>query len=506
VLALSRATDLAIGQHLGFAAKAALLADRLAKAADLPREQREAVFYQGLLRYVGCNSESHAMAALLGDEIAFRRDFALIDSAKPGEIIPLVFSHLRKANAGVGPVAALINIARGLASSPKASAAILHGHCEVAERLGQRLGLAPEMCKSLGQLYARWDGKGIPAGLKGEAIALPVRLVSLAQDAMILFEAYGCDKAVEMIRQRAGKAYDPKLAALLVEHVDALMAGLDEASAAELRHIMPDDAALSGAVLDEALLAAADFIDIKSPFTLGHSRALAELARKAAAHCGLPQSSADALWRAALLHDIGNAGVPAAILAKPAAYGAADWEQIRLHSYHGERILAASDSLASLRALVGQHHERMDGSGYHRGDVAQAVSLEGRLLAAAEAYQNKIEPRPHRPALPEAAAAQALLKDVRDGKLDGKAVQAVLAATGQVPRGGALISQDQLTPREVEILRALAKGQSMKEVGRALGISPKTVDNHIQNIYPKIGVKTRGGAVLYAVEHGLTGA
>ncbi|MGB9364619.1 MAG: LuxR C-terminal-related transcriptional regulator, partial [Xanthobacteraceae bacterium] len=157
-----------------------------------------------------------------------------------------------------------------------------------------------------------------------------------------------------------------------------------------------------------------------------------------------------------------------------------------------------------LGAIVAQHHERLDGSGYHRGARGPALSAPGKILAAAEAYQNKIETRPHRAALSAQAAADALKREAREGRLDTDAVNAVLAAAGHAaPVRRQMVAG--LTEREIEVLRAIARGQSMKETARALGISPKTVDNHTQNLYAKIRVKTRGGATLFAIEHGLVG-
>ena len=506
MVALSRATDLATGQPMGFAMTSCLLADRLARLAAFDAPARLAVLQQGLLRYIGCNSETQAMAALLGDEIAFRQDFSKIDAANAGQVMGLVFKHLRQANAGLPLFAAITKIVQSFVASRNESTRILEGHCEVAQRLGQRLGLSSEISKGLGQLYARWDGKGIPAGLKGDAIAPAVRVVVLAQDALILREAFGETQAMAQLKARAGHAHDPHLVGLLVDGVPGVFSGLDDPKPAEIESLLAqDDVALDSTGLDDACLALADFVDLKTPFTIGHSRALAELAAAAGKGRGLPANSIAQLRLAALVHDLGQAGVPAHILMKAGAYGASEWEQVRLHSYYGERVLAASPGLAKLAELAGQHHERLDGSGYHHAARGAALSAEARILAAAEAYQNKIEARPHRAAHSPQAAAELLQKEVRERRLDAEAVQAVVKAAG-VKSHRPMGKTSELTAREIEILQALAQGLSMKEVGRALGISPKTVDNHIQNIYPKIGVKTRGGAVLYAVEHGLIGA
>jgi HD-GYP domain-containing protein (c-di-GMP phosphodiesterase class II) len=443
------------------------------------------------------------MAALFDDEIEFRRGFALIDPGRASEMAGLVFTFLRRANSNSGTLELVAGMARGLVSSKSASAEILSGHCEVAERLAQRLGLSSAVQRNLGQLYERWDGRGMPNGLKGEAVSQAVRLVSFAQDAIVLEAAFGAETARAKLISRSGTAYEPGLAEKYLENADSLTAGLDGIGWEEALALEPEPhVMLSEAQFDAACLAAADFIDLKTPWSIGHSRAVAVLAGEAARRFGLTHSDAVDIYRAGLLHDIGQAAVPARILMKPGAFNDSDWEQMRLHPYYGGRVLARPAALARLGEIVAQHHERGDGSGYHRGARGAALSAQGKILAAAEAYQNRIEPRPHRAALTREAAAAALKREAREGRLDSGAVAAVLSAAGH----SVAFNKETLaglTARELDVLRAIAKGQSMKECARAMGISPKTVDNHTQNVYSKIGVKTRGGATLYAIEHGL---
>jgi putative nucleotidyltransferase with HDIG domain len=247
----------------------------------------------------------------------------------------------------------------------------------------------------------------------------------------------------------------------------------------------------------EVAEAFAHFVDIKSPFTLGHSTGVARLAAAAA-----PAYKVDAetLRIAGLLHDLGRASVPNGIWDKPGKLNPAEWERVRLHAYQSERILGQSPLLARYASLCGQHHERADGSGYHRG-VAQ-LSREARLLAAADAYHAMTEDRAHRRALSPEAAAQVLVEEARAGRHDREAVEAVLAAAGQATRvrGG---WPAQLSEREVEVLCLLARGLSNKEIGARLFISAKTVQHHVAHIYEKTGVSTRPGAALFAVENGL---
>jgi putative nucleotidyltransferase with HDIG domain len=333
-----------------------------------------------------------------------------------------------------------------------------------------------------------------------------VRVVSFAQDAIVLHAAFGADLAHAKLEARSGSAYEPRLVERCLKRAGELTAGLEATSWDAVLALEPEPhAAMSEAEFDAACLAMADFADLKSPYSVGHSRAVATLAAEAARQCGLPEADATELRRAGLLHDIGQVAVPARVWLKPDAFNDGDWEQARLHTYYGERVLARPAALARLGSLVAQHHERSDGSGYHRGVRAPALSLQSKILAAAEAYQNKIELRPHRPALSAQAAADVLKREAREGRLDSEAVAAVLAAAGhRAPAREHRVAG--LTGREIEVLRAIARGQSTKAIARMLGISPKTVDNHTQSIYAKIGVKTRGGATLFAIERGLAGA
>jgi HD-GYP domain-containing protein (c-di-GMP phosphodiesterase class II) len=506
VVALSRATELAMGQPADFALRSCVLAVDLARALGMGAEDIREVFYLALMRYIGCNAETYALTALFGDEIAFRREIAPIDLARPAELLPVLLRSIAGARVGEPPLQRLLGILGALASSKAVSSGVLDGHCEVAERFGTRLGFAPHIVRNLGQLYARWDGKGIPAGLKGEAISPAVRVVTLAQDVITLDDAYGPARCAELVKQRRGKIYDPRMADCFVAGTERLMASLTTRTSWQaVLQLEPEPyGQLNPPDIDEMFLALADFIDIKSPFTAGHSRAVAGLAEKAAREFGLPASDATKLYRAGLVHDLGQVGVSTAILVKPGALSESEWEKVRLHPYHAERILSGPSLLAELAPLVGSHHERVDGSGYHRGARGDALSPAARILAAAEAYQSMIETRPHRPALPPSAAAAALQQAVRAGSIDADAARAVLAAAGHRVASVRYQQIAGLTPREVEVLRLIAGGQSIKEIARSLGVAPKTADNHIQNLYAKIGVKTRGGATLFALEHGLS--
>jgi ATP/maltotriose-dependent transcriptional regulator MalT len=156
-------------------------------------------------------------------------------------------------------------------------------------------------------------------------------------------------------------------------------------------------------------------------------------------------------------------------------------------------------------ALAAAHHERQDGSGYPRAVAGGALTPPERLLAAADAYHAMVEPRPHRGALSEGDAAERLRRQARESRLDAQAVDAVLEAAGhRVPRRKAWPAG--LTTREVEVLRLVAQGRSNRGIASDLFISEKTVRNHVEHIYSKLGVSNRTGASLFAVEHGIIGS
>ena len=506
LMTLAYGTDLATGHSRDFALRSCVLAMRMADAARLDEPMRRAIYHQALLRCIGCNADTHLLAAAWGDEIALRRELAGLDFGDRAEFGAVFVRALNRLFAGAPPAELAEAVQRGLAQAPQVNIPILSGHCEVAQRIAERLGLPPELRDSLGQIYERWDGRGLPRGLSGEAVKFSVRLVTLAQDAIALTEAHGFATMTALIAKRAGGAYEPELVERFLPQAERFMAGLDGPVDRETilalepsPHAMLDEAAC-----EEAYLAIADFIDMRMPFTFGHSRAVASLATDAAKRMGLPAADIrDVRW-AAYTHDIGELTIPVATWMRAGALTEREADAARLHPYHGERALTSLGGDGKLvAALVQRHHERLDGSGYHRNSRSTDLSPAARILAAAEAFQTAREARPHRPASSDAAAAANLRGAVREGKLCPDAVEAVLACAGQPARRASTERLAGLTPREIEVLRLIAAGDTTKEAARKLDIATKTADNHIQSLYSKIGVTTRAGAALYALERGL---
>jgi HD-GYP domain-containing protein (c-di-GMP phosphodiesterase class II) len=497
---LSLATDLAMGQPLEHGVRTAVLAVRIAQAMGLPEDDQVTVFYTGMLHFAGCTADSEIDARFFGDELTARPQMM---AAYFGSRRGLVATAARVAHPGSPPLARAASMARsafGGVTQFRKWAAV---HCDMARLLGARMGFSEQVQLALRHLYERWDGKGMPGELRGEQIPLAVRLMQVAQDADVAWRHGGTAFANRILAEHAGSGLDPEAAAACLALGDHAYEGLDAPS-------IWDDAMLAepgpqpvvgDEQLDACLSAIADFADLKSMWTVGHSRSVARLAEESAAEAGLAAADVLLLRRAALVHDIGRVAVPVRVWAKPGPLTRDEREQVRLHAYHSERVLDAAPGLRPLARLAGSHGERGDGSGYHRGSRAGDLPLVAWVLAAADCYQAMREPRAHRPALSPAAAADELSREAEDGKLAPEAVNAVLSAAGQPRRAVRLPAG--LSERESEVLGLIARGLTTKQVARQLGISPKTCDHHIQRLYGKVGVSTRAGATLFALEHGL---
>ena len=500
VAALSLAIDMGTGKEQGRGLRGALVALQLGESLGLGEEELQHLYYTSLLSMLGCTAETSSAAAMIGDEIAFGTAFAPLVNAPRGEMMGWMLRNYasdERFARRVSRVARMMTAGRAFFEDAS------RGHCEVAQRLADRLGVDPAVRATLGAVFERWSGDGRPRGLRGDQVPMAIRILHVVWDVDTFGDAGGVEAWTAVLRRRAGRTLDPAV-------VDAAVR--DPAAVEErLRTPSPWDAALAAEPgtprpagdVDDAAAVIADFVDLKSDHLRGHSRSVATLAGAAAQRLGLDAQGVATVGRAGLLHDLGRVAVSTTVWDKPGPLTDAEWEMVRLHPYHGERILCRTPVFAAAARVAGAHHERCDGSGYHRGAAAAELPPEARVLAAADSFAAMTETRAHRPARPRADAARELGDEVRRGTLDGDAVAAVVAAAGEdavlqrppLPAG--------LSDREAQVLAMLARGLATKQIAQRLGISPKTADHHVQSGYRKIGVATRAGATVFAMEHGL---
>lgn len=310
-----------------------------------------------------------------------------------------------------------------------------------------------------------------------------------------------------MVRSRSGTHFDPEIAAAVETDPEALFVGLDDDTVDEILDAEPiERPPLTDDELDRALEAIGDSCDLRCACFAGHSRGTAELVATAAELLRLPPAEARLARRTASVHDVGRFGVPGSVWDKRGALTSSDRERIRMHVYYVERIFTRPEPLRRIGLLAATHHERMDGSGYHRGIGGTMLSTPARVLAAADIYHAMTQPRPYRGAMTESDAARELRREADDGRLDHVATDAVLAAAGHAGSGFRGNGPAGLTARESDVLGLLAQGLPNKAIARQLGISPKTVGNHVEHIYSKLGVTNRAGAAMRAIQHGIVGA
>jgi HD-GYP domain-containing protein (c-di-GMP phosphodiesterase class II) len=498
VAALCLATDLGMGFPFEHGLHTTLIAMRLGDRLGVDRATVWQTYYACLLSHAGCTTDAHIAAEIFGGSLTTQFNPVMYGSER--EAILGVLRALPQPDRAA-PVRAF-QVATRLPRLAREQRPEIAAACEVAGMLAVAVGVPLSVADLLAYLTERWDGRGPLRRATGEQIPLPMRIVHIAKDAALQRVLGGQEHAVRLLRERAGHAFDPDIAACLADHADEILA-LDEQESWEetLAREPGPPLVIAGEAVDRALAAMGNFADLISPHLAGHSAGVAVLAAAAARRCGIDAAGATALRRAGLVHDLGRVAIWARVWQKPGPLSAAEWEQVRLHPYYTERILSRSPFLSALCPVAGAHHERLDGSGYHRGASSAELRLPARVLAAADAYHAMTEPRPHRPAMAAAAAAEELAREAQAGRLDADAVTAVVEAAGQ--RAPRLERPAGLTEREAVVVAMLARGLQTKQVARALGISIKTADRHVQNAYRKIGVSSRAAATLFAMEHGL---
>jgi len=501
--AIARAADVGIGFPPETSLRLCLVAVALARAVGLSDEETRDVYHAALLRHAGCTASAHEETRIAGDELELRRTIAMGDAGSPGDMLPRLVRGLA---CGQGLGKRVRTVGTLLARAPSALPVALRGRCEVAIRFAVRLGLGAGVERALDEAFERWDGKGLPAGRKGKDVCIAARIISLAELAASYCAVGGIEGAREVVAARSGGHVDPELAARFVEDAGAMLADATAPSLWDrVLEAEPRPFARVGASQQRAMAELlADFADLKSTWTLGHSRGVAARALRGAEALGATDEERARVEIAALVHDIGRVAVSNALWDKPGPLGPGEMEQVRTHAFHTDRIVASiGGAIGEVAGLASCTHERLDGSGYHRGLPASGLSKWTRLVAAADVAQALSEARPHRPALPPESAHKTLRGLAQSGALCPRAVESVLASSGGAGPTVRASFPAGLSEREVDVLRLVARGLTDKDVASKLGISHRTVHHHNNHAYDKIGVSTRAAAALFLVENDL---
>jgi HD-GYP domain-containing protein (c-di-GMP phosphodiesterase class II) len=500
IASLCLATDLGMGFPFEHGLQATVTTMRLCDGLGVDRDTATQAYFASLLMHAGCTVDAEVGVGIFHGSITgsgVHRMFGSPLAASAGAVAAIPDPE------GRWPTRAY-QVAVGLPRAARFRTTHFVAFCEVAERLAQQLGLPASIHRLFSLLTERWDGRSNLRRAQGDEVPLALRITHVARDAAYQRLLDGDAQAVETIRSRAGHAFDPDVVEALVRGAPDILGAAGAVGSVwdDVLAVEPEPRlSLEGASIDRALAAVGAFSDLASPYLSGHAAGVGELAAAGGALAGFDDDEVRDVRRSGYLHDVGRVAVHPRVWLKAGRLTADEWEQVRLHPYHTERVLHRSPCLAPLARAAGAHHERLDASGYHRGIGAAALPPPARLLAAADAFHSKLEPRPYRAAYRPADVAAIVADRARAGKLDPTMSAAVIEAAGQVPHR--VEHPAGLTKRELEVVGLLARGQATKQVARRLGISTKTADRHIQNAYRKMGVSSRAAATLFATEHGL---
>lgn len=500
IASMCLATDLGMGFPFEHGFHATLTTMRLCEVLDVDDDTASRTYYACLLMYAGCTVDGVERSQIFGG--------SMTEHHTPRQFGSSLESLKGVARALPSPEASLPRRALQTATGLPRAARFVGRHivalCEVAGMLAERLGMPRTVHEMFPLLTERWDGASTLKRAGGDEIPLPLRIIHVGRDATYQRLIGDDDYVTDVIASRAGYAFDPEVAAVFLDNAADIL-GPREPSETMWEDVLAWEPrpwlTLKGSAIDQALGAIGAFSDLVSPHLTGHCSGVARLASAAADLQGLGSAEVETIRRAALVHDVGRTAIGSRVWAKPGPLTADEREQVRLHPYHTDRVLARSPFLSELASIATAHHERLDGSGYHRGLDRSSLSRAARLLAVADAFQSKTEPRPYREPLSSKEATEILVRKAQEGVFDPEMVMAIAEAAGEARP--AIDRPAGLTEREVEVVGLLARGLQTKQIARELDISAKTVDRHIQNSYRKIGVSSRAAATLFATENGL---
>src|SRR5689334_11722668 len=269
VAALSLGIDLGFGQPMEHVLRQCLIALRLADLVGLSDEERSVVYYTALLVNVGCHSDAYEQAKWFGDDIQLK-------SAKYDHELGSVsgaLATLRLIGQGNPPLHRFRVGVEFAVSGRHDLDGMIAQHAALARGLAEQLGLSTTVQEAVGAAYEQWDGKGWPGKLEGADIPVAARLAQIGEFTEVAHRIGGTGAAVDLATRRSGSQFDPDLAAMVGAHADALFLDLDEAQTWQA--VIDAEPALrvdlSHGQFDSALTAIADFVDLKSPYTLGHA-------------------------------------------------------------------------------------------------------------------------------------------------------------------------------------------------------------------------------------------
>jgi len=436
---LSFALDLTEGQPMGHALRTDLIALELASRLDLPLHTCRDLHYAALLKDAGCSSNAAAVCELFGgNDITAKRARMVTDWSN--DLHAALYAFEQSA-----PGASWFERAKRVAAVARlghnAAARLVQLRCDRGADIVRQLGFGPGVADAVRALDEHWDGHGHPRGYKGDQIPVISRVLGLAQILEVFTAEGGVLAALELVRRRSGKWFDPTVVEAC-RGMEPMLARWSAMTTRDLRvevsRSEPGQASvLAGhATLRRVAQVFAGIVDAKSPYTGAHSARVADVAVAVTRTLGWSRELVEETRSAGLLHDLGKLSVPNSILDKPGALDPPEWEIMRMHALYTERILEHVKGFEWLAFASAAHHERMDGSGYCRGLEADQLPDLSRVLAVADVYDALSTVRPYRHALSQPEVFAIMDRDNGRG-FDSECLEALKSVAGEIGGGEA---------------------------------------------------------------------
>jgi putative nucleotidyltransferase with HDIG domain len=441
LVALSFALDLTEGAAPGHAIRSCLLAVRIALAAGLEHDFVSDLYYATLLKDVGCSSNSARMCQIVGgDDRAVKAGAKLADWTRPlRPELATVKMLWQQVLPGASMFKKTARMARIAIAQHSNNRDLIEIRCDRGAVIIRKLGLGNRVAIGVRHLDEHWDGCGYPSGLKAHEIPVISRLMGIAQHLDAFCMAHGPRVAMDTLVQRSGRWFDPDLTAAAASldkssrlWTNCLPSDPIEETRAAILELNPERAAqLSPLDIDAICETFADVVDAKSPFTYRHSIGVMDAAVAIGNALGFSPERLQLLRRAALLHDVGKLSISNTILDKPSRLTDEELAIIKFHPGVSAEILGHIGAFGEIAIVAGEHHEKLDGSGYPNGLQKADLSLESRLIAVADIYGALSEKRPYREALIPAQITAIMDRDV-PLKLDGMCYEALRSVMGEL--------------------------------------------------------------------------
>jgi putative nucleotidyltransferase with HDIG domain len=414
IASLSYALDLTEGQPPGHTLRSCAIGMRLGEELGLAVEQRSGLYYALLLKDAGCSTNSSALAKHFeSDDQRIKQNHKTTDWTRASQGARYVWRSVGQGQGWLQRLPLFLRIALGKDFNTHD---LIRVRCERGASIATRLGFSEATADAIRALDEHWNGAGQPNGLAAQSIPLLGRIAGLSQTVEVFLGAHGPEAALEMVRRRSGRWFDPELARrvrswrrdaawwqrLYGPDLNQLIQSLEPADRVRT---------LNDHALDHVAEAFAEIIDAKSPFTFRHSTSVAYHARNMARALGLAAHDVRRIYRAALLHDIGKLGISNLILDKPSSLSSAERAQMQRHPEFTRDILRRVSAFEEFAWTASLHHERLDGTGYPWKVKKDGLDQPARIIAVADVYEALTAARPYRPGLSSSAALGVLHRD-----------------------------------------------------------------------------------------------